>query len=116
MPTTTLPPSALLSTCESPTAALTWLLALSAALLTAPLTLSFAEDTALPTSAVFEARALCAAVAALEAVVLVLLPQPDTTSASAAAPATAEAILANLIRVVPSGGRRAGRSRPLISA
>jgi len=107
-----LPASALESTWESPTAALTWLLALTTALLAAP----FAEDTALPTSEVFEARALWAAVAALEAVVLVLLPQPDTTSASAAAPATAEAILANLIRVVPSGGRRAGRSRPLISA
>src|SRR5664279_5980407 len=87
MPTTNFPAFALSSTCESPAAA------------------------ALPTTAVPELTALLAAPAALDAVSLLLLPQPAASSASAATPATVDAMLRSLIRWFLSVIVGAGRSR-----
>jgi len=92
MPTVNLPSLAVARTWESATAPLT-------AELTAELA---AELTTLWASL----ATLCPALTTLEAalatelagVVGVLLAQPDTTRASAAAPATADAILASLMR------------------
>src|SRR4051812_42170111 len=101
MPTVSLPSPALVITCESPPAVaepaadVADAIALPAALVALPATDAPAEP---------------ALLAALDAGVLVLL-QPDTTRASAATPATADAILASLIRMVPSGDLGAGRSR-----
>src|SRR6476659_7781736 len=104
MPTISLPPLALVSTWESSTAPDT-------ALLTAPATELLAPAAALAT--------LCPALATLDAALAielagvcgVLLPQPDTTRASAAAPAITDAILRTLMRwflPVVVGGRRRG--------
>ena len=96
MPTTSLPSPALVSTCESATAPLT-------AELTSLFALSTAELARLWASLLTLCPALTTLLAALATelagvVGVLLLPQPVTTSASAVAPATADAILASLIR------------------
>src|SRR6476659_8853038 len=99
MPTISLPPLALVSTWEFSTAPDT-------ALLPAPATELLALDTADPAAPAAALATLCPALATLEAALAielagvcgVLLPQPDTTRASAAAPAITDAILRTLMR------------------